>query len=105
VKQKTGEKRKIYDTTNLATAAWYANKSKYDFSTNLPTDNTFLRMIWRGTKNVGFGVTDQYVVAWYCDFTHIDTVVIPTAGGETAGAYEARKNGLNVLKVCRGADG
>jgi hypothetical protein len=26
-----------------------------------------LRIIWKTTKKVGFGIKDKWVVAWYCD--------------------------------------
>jgi hypothetical protein len=57
----------------------------YDFSTNLPKDpkgaavgpttdyylnlgaEPFTNMVWRSVKRFGVGVTDKYVLAWYCD--------------------------------------
>jgi hypothetical protein len=58
---------------------------EYDFSTSLPKDpkggllgpttdnyaNTktapFTNMVWRSVKKFGVGVTDKYVLAYYCD--------------------------------------
>jgi hypothetical protein len=63
-------------TTNVATETWYTEGAAViDYNTGgpktSPTDqdkvDAFLRMIWKTTTKVAFGVKDKWVVAWYCD--------------------------------------
>jgi len=82
--------------TNMASNFWYKGINQYDFATNQPKTgineaqldqaNSFQQMVWRGTKRVGFGVFDKYVVAWYCEDK-----------GELSNAIESK---ANVGRIC-----
>lgn len=64
------DSRDIYDTAeSLATTAWYATIKDYDFDANAGLESSsFINMIHKTAETVGFGVSDDYVVAWYCLF-------------------------------------
>lgn len=60
-------------TAALATEGWYAGIAQYDFANHRgrsPQTRTyadqFTQMVWASTKQVGFGVRGDTVVAWYC---------------------------------------
>lgn len=61
--------------TKLATKTWYDTGSvttAYDYAAGAPmagkkaAADPFMRMIWKKTTLVGFGMKDKVVVAWYC---------------------------------------
>jgi len=56
---------------NLATDAWYAMKSKYNFATGVGSPKTdadvFTRIVWEvAAGKVAFARRGKYVMAWYC---------------------------------------
>lgn len=61
--------------TNRASKDWYeSGEPKYTFGTGMPNSEAnraaaekFVKMLWRGTTKVGFGVKGKWVVAWYCE--------------------------------------
>jgi hypothetical protein len=66
--------RKSLFTANIATEAWYAGQSQYDFNAHQPKSvafsvqaDQFTQLVWANTRNVGFGIRGDTVVAWYCN--------------------------------------
>lgn len=65
--------------TKKATETWYAGNANYDFDTGAPNTaaladdalkkkaHEFMRMVWKATTKVAFGIKDKVVVAWYCE--------------------------------------
>jgi len=60
-------------TANLATSGWYAGSAQYDFAASKPKSTSvtaqsdqFTQLVWGKTKQVGFGIRGDTVVAWYC---------------------------------------
>jgi len=56
---------------NLATDAWYAMKSKYNFGTGVGTPpaeaDVFTRIVWEvAAGKIAFARRGKYVMAWYC---------------------------------------
>jgi len=56
---------------NLATDAWYAMKSKYNFATGVGSPkadaDVFTRIVWEvAAGKVAFARRGKYVMAWYC---------------------------------------
>lgn len=74
----TKDKKKLGPTkdTNIATDTWYKTREFYDHEEDAPKASaskedkenvkTFMQVVWKGSKNVGFGIRDNWVVAWYC---------------------------------------
>jgi len=59
--------KKLYDS-DWATEFWYSNVRFYNFQH--PGHNeiakSFIKLTWKDTKVVGFGISGKYVVAKYC---------------------------------------
>jgi len=62
---------------DLASDEWYSYEDNYDYKTGAPKKDmdkekskAFTNMMWKGTKNVGFGIKGKFVVAWYCPAGH-----------------------------------
>jgi hypothetical protein len=68
--------------TDIATETWYETHKFYNFEKYKPyCDNTksedehvkkFMQLIWKASKNVGFGIRGDMVVAWYCPTGNTD---------------------------------
>jgi hypothetical protein len=75
--QKVSEKVKDLEFGNDASYDWYLGKKYYETEKGKVKDDAtkdykelalkFTQMVWKGTKRVGFGVKDRWVIAWYCE--------------------------------------
>lgn len=63
-------------TTDVATDTWYGAGKYYDHEEDAPKATAtkdekfyaklFMQLVWKASKNVGFGIRGNWVVAWYC---------------------------------------
>jgi len=61
------DQRKLHET-DFATNSWYSNVKFYNHyhPGHNEISKSFVRMVWKDTKVVGFGISGRYIVARYC---------------------------------------